>query len=650
MRVAAPTKAANAKGPASSLSAGSGLLQRELVVGASNDPLELEADQVADHVTAAPAHAVVGGTPPRIQRFSGQPSGQVEAAPPSVDHVLASPGRPLEPALRQDMGQRFGHDFSRVRVHADAAAGRSAQDVGANAYTVGHDIVFGAGRFAPGTHVGRRLIAHELTHVVQQSGAEGTRAAPGLLARDPKAKTPPVKKPPSEPSGFHGDGKHGATDARYAAELGKADGARLEAAGAKADEVHAEINQKLAWFQAQAHAAYLAEVTPAFTKLDLQREQRRTDLTHDISRSLDAIQKLKHDRIEAWEKTARLPEANWGLAVLEIAIAIVSEGFGGIAYGIIEKMLEKKAASHLVKEFVMLAGLEAGDLLAEKTFKETLSLLRTDFEVGRKASEKHITESAKVALATTKGDTLAAYVESMKLQTIQEQKDLDTAFTARSKDEGELRMKAAALELTYKQLKDAPDAYLQALTVGYLRLEDEATLAEKAKDHGGDRQRTFEEDRGAHSLGFRAGNVNITADPYDYSLEHWNAPRLGFSGVKASASGANEESLEYLKGVAIKDLPVTTVFEFRVYGAYQPVFGTQYDTVAFVRDPSGRFYVPDSTSGMEAWLSWHYVGDNGDVATDQKKFFAPFGARKLYEAIKDKPITATSHERPFGDQ
>ncbi len=146
-------------------------LQRKLSIGASNDPLELEADRVANQVMAAPAHPVVNGTAPRIQRFSGQSNGHMDAAPASVDQALVNSGQPLEPALRQDMGQRFGHDFARVRVYADSAAEQSAWDVNANAYTVGHDIVFGAGRFAPGTHDGRRLIAHELTHVVQQSGA-----------------------------------------------------------------------------------------------------------------------------------------------------------------------------------------------------------------------------------------------------------------------------------------------------------------------------------------------------------------------------------------------------------------------------------------------------------------------------------------------
>ena len=151
-------------------------LQRKLSIGASNDPLEREADRVADQVMAASAHSAVSGAPPRIQRFAGQATGQADTAPASVDRVLASPGRPLDPALQQDMGQRFGHDFSRVRVHSGGAAEQSARDVNAHAYTVGQNIVFGAGRFAPGTHEGRRLIAHELTHVVQQSGSDGIRA------------------------------------------------------------------------------------------------------------------------------------------------------------------------------------------------------------------------------------------------------------------------------------------------------------------------------------------------------------------------------------------------------------------------------------------------------------------------------------------
>ena len=154
-------------------------LQAKLTIGASDDPLEQEADRVAEQVLAMPASAVARGAPPRIQRFTGQASAGAGWAPASVDRVLASPGRSMEPALQQDMAQRFGHDFSRVRLHSDGAAEQSAQDVSARAYTVGHNVVFGARQFVPGTPEGRRLLAHELTHVVQQSGANGACADQG---------------------------------------------------------------------------------------------------------------------------------------------------------------------------------------------------------------------------------------------------------------------------------------------------------------------------------------------------------------------------------------------------------------------------------------------------------------------------------------
>ncbi|UJP07336.1 MAG: DUF4157 domain-containing protein, partial [Nitrosomonas sp.] len=92
-------------------------LQRKLSIGASNDPLEQEADRVADQVMAAPQHSAVNATAPHIQRFTGHASEGANAAPDSVDRVLSGSARPLEPALRQDMEQRFGHDFSQVRVH-----------------------------------------------------------------------------------------------------------------------------------------------------------------------------------------------------------------------------------------------------------------------------------------------------------------------------------------------------------------------------------------------------------------------------------------------------------------------------------------------------------------------------------------------------
>lgn len=93
------------------------------------------------------------------------------AVPPIVHDALASGGRALDQAARASMDKTFGFDFGRVRVHTDSLAAASARAVGAEAYTVGSDVVFGAGRYAPGSAEGRKLIAHELTHVVQQREA-----------------------------------------------------------------------------------------------------------------------------------------------------------------------------------------------------------------------------------------------------------------------------------------------------------------------------------------------------------------------------------------------------------------------------------------------------------------------------------------------
>jgi hypothetical protein len=92
---------------------------------------------------------------------------------------LQSPGQPLDAGTRAFMEPRFRHDFSRVRVHSDARAAESARAVNALGYTVGRHIVFDAGQFAPGTVAGNWLLAHELTHVVQQRGADDS---PGLVS------------------------------------------------------------------------------------------------------------------------------------------------------------------------------------------------------------------------------------------------------------------------------------------------------------------------------------------------------------------------------------------------------------------------------------------------------------------------------------
>jgi hypothetical protein len=99
---------------------------------------------------------------------------EISEVPPIVHEVLGSPGQPLDLEARIFMEPRFGHDFSKVRVHTDAKATESARTIGAAAYTVGYQIVFDKSRYLPDSTEGRYLLAHELAHVVQQRFASFT--------------------------------------------------------------------------------------------------------------------------------------------------------------------------------------------------------------------------------------------------------------------------------------------------------------------------------------------------------------------------------------------------------------------------------------------------------------------------------------------
>ncbi|MEO8108813.1 MAG: DUF4157 domain-containing protein [Ginsengibacter sp.] len=113
--------------------------------------------------------AATSGVGLQVQtKLNDKNSVQQAAVPPIINEIITSQGEPLDMPVRSYFEPRFGHDFSKVRVHKDDRAGSSALQLGAMAYTVGRNVIFGNGQYAPDTQPGRRLIAHELTHVVQQ--------------------------------------------------------------------------------------------------------------------------------------------------------------------------------------------------------------------------------------------------------------------------------------------------------------------------------------------------------------------------------------------------------------------------------------------------------------------------------------------------
>ncbi len=111
-----------------------------------------------------------------------------EPASPVLDVIGRGGGSPMDAALRGHMESRLGHDFGDVRLHTNGPASETAAAVGAHAYTVGNEIVFGSGRYDPSSPAGQKTIAHELTHVVQQkTGPVDGKAAPGgIQVSDPE--------------------------------------------------------------------------------------------------------------------------------------------------------------------------------------------------------------------------------------------------------------------------------------------------------------------------------------------------------------------------------------------------------------------------------------------------------------------------------
>jgi Domain of unknown function (DUF4157) len=172
-----------------------GSLQRKLSIGSAGDESEQQAETIAAKVLRMPSPTVqrqcsCGGdrvrckpkrNEERLQRISLSAPGPA-ALPPSVSfHVppvvtetLRSPGVALDAETQNYMEERFGYGFGHVRVHTDSKATESAAAVAAHAYTVGSDVVFGAGRYAPNSAEGRHLLAHELTHVIQQGSDRAT--------------------------------------------------------------------------------------------------------------------------------------------------------------------------------------------------------------------------------------------------------------------------------------------------------------------------------------------------------------------------------------------------------------------------------------------------------------------------------------------
>lgn len=169
MRIASPSSTST-PGGASTLDRARAP-QPRLSEAAASHPGERAADLAAANVLASAQSIGAAARQPAVAPAQGRALNERESG--SLEAALSSPGRSLDSAVRSQFEPHFGRSFAEVRVHADAQASASAKAFGAQAYTIGNDIVFGAGRYAPASPRGQSLIAHELAHVAQHDAAAG---------------------------------------------------------------------------------------------------------------------------------------------------------------------------------------------------------------------------------------------------------------------------------------------------------------------------------------------------------------------------------------------------------------------------------------------------------------------------------------------
>ena len=319
--------------------------QANLAIREPGDRFEREADRIAEHVLRTPAfgaplaavtplgsglqrkcdcgtcsscqaNAEQARAPVQLKRLDATSNGG-GTAPRSVHEVLRAPGEPLDAATRAFMEPRFGHDFSRVRVHADASAAASAKELRARAYTVGSHVAFAPNQFSPATTEGRRLLAHELSHVLQQQG--------GVTAIQRDSDDDDAPPPPRAPLFCPGGGApyqgvcltEDILAAMPAANNDPHVAMHIVDARSKENKLQARVQEKYAKFSGEALSdkiadirKYAGEENQGLRRLEQERNRRRALPISTPTKVDNAIAMLE----EAWslaekEKPPDIPRA-----------------------------------------------------------------------------------------------------------------------------------------------------------------------------------------------------------------------------------------------------------------------------------------------------------------------------------------------------
>jgi hypothetical protein len=491
-------------------------------------------------------------------------------------------------------------------------------------------------------------------------GMAGNRAVTGLVTNQPTfVQRDPQAEPPVDFAIFVGDGRHKPDDAEYAAAIGRKDAERLRAAGTLSTEDRQEINAKLKYFKGAGYDAYVAQVKPALVEvtseeIDMSEEAAKTDEAFtpaqldligqaaNVNVLFSTIKDLRLERIRTWSETAKLEEPKPLRKALEIAVTVAAAATGGVVGTLIAKNL-----TGLAQEFVKAGGGELIEKVGGDLFQFAMNDAGASLQKGAMEAFQRRDLVIEPALAAQSGDLLGVYTEAMRLQTIaetmeqQEEFNLNAGTTHRSLP---LLLKNLALKVIYLRLMTQPEVFQRELTVGFLRLMDENHVAKVAnEDYGGDRQRAWREDEDLHEVEERMGNLLVLPARYT-TLSKWYAPRLDFGDFRAQATEVNTRTLQKLAGTPVKDLPLTLAFRYWVENPIYRILKGDWVQAWFTRDPGGNVWLDeDLEEGAMEWLASYHSGIDRMLTDEERAKYAPLGAKKLYEATKNKLLVNVSN-------
>jgi hypothetical protein len=393
-----------------------------------------------------------------------------------------------------------------------------------------------------------------------------------------------------------------------------------------------------------------ADATPAdgepFTDAQLVRMGQATQ----VNVMFQKIQDLKLERIRSWAKTADLKEPKPLRAALDIAVAMVGLGMGGV-FGM---AISHGIKGEYLKDFVYLAKLELVDKVAVDGYEYGMREAGQALQDGTVAAYSDGMRKPNVegALASDFDDLLGVFGEAMRLQVIAETTAQQTAFNFNAastyKRSGPL-LKAIALTVVYLQLFNQPNVFHQELTEGLIRMMDENAVAKKAaKSYGGDTKRAWEKDEGLHESNERKGNLVILPNSIG-SLGRYYRPLFDFDAFHAIATGVNSKTLNKLSGRTIEELPLSLGFRYFVENPfYRLIEGGDPIRGWFTRSPTGDIYLdPDISDSAKEWFASYYSGVSRELSDDEREQWAPLGARKVYDRTKQLKLSGASNSDVF---